>query len=232
MSVTALQSGLKRLGFDPGAIDGAKGPRTYQAVADCATNGRAPDDTGALMAKWLPFAGIDTRDEIIEFVANCAHESSFQPKEEGLSYSADRLAAVWPHRYAVDPKAKVKKPNALALSLARNPEALANNVYAGRMGNTQPGDGFRYRGRAGPQLTGRGAYLAVGDIVGMPFEDNPDLLLTTDGSMAAAVGFWKWKNLGAKVPDTEAVRRGWNGGLIGLDDVRAIGNRLREIWPS
>ena len=100
------------------------------------------------------------------------------------------------------------------------------------MGNTQPGDGWLFRGRAGPQLTGRGAYRAVGDIVGMPFEENPDLLLTAEGSMAAAVGFWKWKNLGARVPDTEAVRIGWNGGRIGLEDVRAIGNRQREIWPS
>ncbi len=230
MSVANLQSNLRRLGFDPGAVDGLKGPRTYQALCAFATARKAPAGTGALVAKWLPFASIDTRDEIIEFVANCAHESGFLPRAENLTYSAERMAVVWPRRYAMDPKAKVKRPNALALSLARNPEALANNVYAGRMGNTQPGDGWRFRGRAGPQLTGREAYAAVGSLVSRPFEDDPDLLMTPEGSMAAAVGFWKWKRLGSLVPDSQAVRRAWNGGENGMADVLRIGNSIREIW--
>lgn len=230
MSTSALQANLKRLGFDPGPVDGLRGPRTYQALCDFATGRQAPVGTGALMAKWLPFASIDTRNEIIEFVANCAHESKFQPRAENLNYSASRMAVVWPGRYAVDPRAKAKKPNALALSLERNPQALANNVYANRMGNTQPGDGWRFRGRAGPQLTGREAYAAVGALVGQPFENDPDLLMTPEGSMAAAVGFWKWKGLSSLVPDSRAVRRGWNGGTVGMDDVIRIGNRMREIW--
>jgi putative chitinase len=230
MTVATLRANLARLGFTPGPADGDLGARTLQALVDFATNRRAPADTGALMAKWLPFASIDSRDEIIEFVANCAHESAFLPREEGLSYSAERMAQVWPGRYAVDPRAKVKTPNALAKSLARNPRAFANATYGGRMGNTKPDDGFTFRGRAAPQLTGREAYRAVGEIVGKPFEADPDLLLTPEGSMAAAVGFWRWKNIGRLVPDTKAVRRAWNGGDVGLDDVTAIGNRLREIW--
>lgn len=231
MSVQTLQANLSARGFSPGPADNSLGPRTYQALADFATARRAPADTGAMMAKWFPLASIDSRDEIIEFVANVAHESAFLPREEGLNYSAERMAEVWPGRYAVDPDARVKKPNAKAKSLEHNPRAFANATYGGRMGNFRPDDGFDFRGRAGPQLTGREAYVAVGQIVGMPFEANPNLLLTPDGSMAAAVGFWIWKGIGARVPDTKAVRRAWNGGTVGLDDVTKIGNRIREIWP-
>lgn len=79
------------------------------------------------------------------FIAQVGHESGQLTRMvENLNYSADRLRAVWPNRFDA----------ALAAQVARKPEQIADIVYAGRMGNTLPGDGWKYRGRGLIQLTG------------------------------------------------------------------------------
>jgi len=101
-----------------------------------------------LMQAW-PYAeaaGIVTPARICHFLAQCFVESSgFTDAEEDLSYSAKRLTQVWPKRF---PTIESAQP------YARNPEALANKVYGGRMGNTESGDGWKYRGGL-KQLTGK-----------------------------------------------------------------------------
>jgi putative chitinase len=78
----------------------------------------------------LPFFGIDNPRRIAAFIAQCAHESmGFTRLEEDLDYSASRLMQVWPGRF---------KSIQLAVLYAHNPEALANFVYANRMGNGSP----------------------------------------------------------------------------------------------
>jgi len=229
-----FQLELDALGHFPGPADGLLGAKTYQALVEYVSADKAPEGVGKAMARWLPLAGIDSRNEIIQFVANCAHESNFQPKSENLSYSAKRMAEVWPSRYALDPHAKLKLPNQLAVSLANRPEALGNNVYANRNGNIYPGDGYKFRGRGAPQLTGREAYNQVGRIVGLDFINNPDLVNTVDGGVAAAVGFWLWKKIGpaATEGNTTAVRKLWNGGAIGLEEVKALVAKQASIWPA
>lgn len=86
--------------------------------------------------------------------------------EESLTYSAKRLCVVWPKRFPT---------LAAAAPFANNPHALAQKVYGGRMGNRDPDDGFKYRGRTPVQLTGRDMYRDVGSRLGLPLEDNPDL---------------------------------------------------------
>lgn len=86
--------------------------------------------------------------------------------EENLNYSAKRLCQVWPKRF---PSIEAATP------FSNNPRALANKVYAGRMGNTGPEDGWNFRGRTPVQLTGRDNYRAVGKFLKLPLEDNPDL---------------------------------------------------------
>jgi putative chitinase len=171
--------------------------------------------------------GPTTRRQLIHFMANIAHESGFRPISESLGYSATRLTEVWPARF---PTVESARP------FANNSQALANSIYASRMGNGPPasGDGYRFRGRGWPQLTGRDAYRQVGDLMGLPFEKDPDQLLTLDGSAMAGVGFWHWKACGilADADNVDGVRRRWNGGTIGLTDVRAKVAKLRQLWPA
>lgn len=229
-----LQLELDAKGYFPGPADGLLGAKTYQALVEYVSDDKAPEGVGKELVRWFPVAGIDTRAEVIQFIANCCHESNFQPKSENLNYSADRLAVVWPNRYAINPKARIKEPNALALSLAHSPEKLANNVYANRMGNIYPGDGYKFRGRGAPQLTGREAYEAVGSIVGMNFVGEPELVNTVSGGVAAAVGFWVWKKIGSAATrgDTVTVRELWNGGQTGLEQVKQLVAKQASIWPA
>lgn len=93
-----------------------------------------------LMQAWpqAEAAGMVTPARICHFLAQCFVESrGFTDVEEDLSYSAKRLVQVWPKRF---PTIESAAP------YAHNPEALANKVYGGRMGNTDPGDGWKFRG--------------------------------------------------------------------------------------
>ncbi len=143
------------------------------------------------------FAGINTVDEIAFFFANATAETKgFKDFEEDLWYRAERLAVVWPDRYAVNPKAKVKIPNALAKKIQKQPEVIANITYANRMGNGNPesGDGWRYRGRGPGQTTGEDQYTLVDRELNMngKIVANPDMLLQPYfGLMAYAV---QWKH--------------------------------------
>src|SRR5690606_18801020 len=75
---------------------------------------------------------INTIRRISAFIAQMAHESiCFTALNENMNYTAQRMAQVWPSRYAVNPRAKDKQPNALAIRLAaEGPEAIANHTYA------------------------------------------------------------------------------------------------------
>lgn len=186
----------------------------------------APAGVGdALVAQGTPLGGVRLR--WINLLANVAYECRFQPMDEALNYRAERLMEVWPKRF---PTLEVAKP------YERNPRALANKVYANRMGNGDEasGDGYRFRGRGWPQLTGRTAYSAVSAYAGVDLTANPDDLMTLDGSAAAAVGFWQWRSLSplADLDNTDAVRQAWNGGTIGLEEVRKLVAVLKEEWPE
>lgn len=96
-----------------------------------------------------PVYGIDTPDIFHEFIANLAEEcGEFSDYEENLSYSAERLMKVWPSRFPDLGTAQI---------YARNPKKLANKVYGNRkdLGNSQPDDGWNFRGSGPIQMTGR-----------------------------------------------------------------------------
>lgn len=146
------------------------------------------------------------------FLAQLGHESNgLTIKEENLSYSAERLMKVWPSRF---PTLDV------ARKYERSPEKLANFVYGGRMGNVNPGDGYRYRGRGYIQLTGRDAYREVGRIAGLDLENNPDLASEAAHAVRIACGFWTWKKLNpaCDAGDFAGLTRRINGGINGLTD--------------
>lgn len=130
--------------------------------------------------------GIDSPRRFAAFLGQCHVESAgFTVLEENLRYtSAARITQVWPSRFA-DP--------GLAVTFVRNPERLANHVYAGRNGNgpASSGDGWRYRGRGLKQLTGRANYRAAAAALGKPYLDEPDLVREPTGALLTAGWFWQ-----------------------------------------
>jgi putative chitinase len=183
---------------------------------------RAPAAHLDAVARDLPavFArfGLDQGDHRWRFLlAQVGHESGGLTRTvEDLAYGASRLVAVWPKRFPTE---------AAAAPFAEKPEALANHVYADRMGNgpAASGDGWRYRGHGYIQLTGRDAYAAVGELVGLDLVARPALAAAPDHALTVTCGFWRWKRLNALCDggDFEAVTRRINGGLVGIADRRA-----------
>lgn len=177
-------------------------------VRPAAADEWAPVFTDAMLG-----AGLGPR-ATAHFMAQVLHESAMLTVlAENLNYSADRLVAVWPRRF---PTADRARP------YARNPEGLANYVYGGRMGNTEPGDGWRYRGRGLIQITGRSNYELVQELTGLPAVNDPDLLLEPGPALLSALAWW-----GESVPDAEdasveQVTRRVNGGINGLADRRRL----------
>jgi putative chitinase len=149
------------------------------------------------------------------FIGQCMHESGgFKQLKENLNYSAKGLMATWPSRF----------PNMdTAEKFERNPEKIANKVYAGRMGNTEDGDGAKYIGRGLIQLTGKENYANCGSAIGVDLVANPDLLATPKYAALSAGWFWNKKGLNAfaDADDIDTITKRINGGLIGLADRKA-----------
>lgn len=162
----------------------------------------------------LPDYEINTPQRIAAFVAQCAHESgNFRVLKENLNYRAVTLRKIFP-RYFPDDKT--------AAAFAGKQEAIANRVYANRMGNGDEasGDGFRYCGRGLIQLTGRHNYKAFADSLEMSVEDVPEYLSTFEGAAQSACWFWETNNLNqwADKGDIVTLTKRINGGTIGLED--------------
>ena len=173
---------------------------------------------------------------VAAFIAQVGHESGQLTRlVENLNYSADGLANTWPNRYA-EPDGKggylkvlVKdrqrnKPNALGLSLAGKPEQIANNVYAGRMGNTAPGDGWKYRGRGLIQITGKNNYRACGEALGLDLIVHPELLEGPQHACMSAAWFWATNGLNtlADAGSFSKITSRINGGQNGVADRQAL----------
>jgi len=148
------------------------------------------------------------------FIGQASHESgNFTKLQEGLSYSAERLMVIWPKRF---PTLEI------AQKYARNEKALANNVYANRMGNRDEasGDGFRFKGRGLFQLTGHSNYFHAGKALGEDFVMNPDLVATPMYAALTAGFFWNTHKLNqyADARDYVTMTKKINGATIGLAD--------------
>ncbi len=133
----------------------------------------------------MPRFKIDNRLRIAAFIAQAGHESGqLRRLIENLNYSAAGLVATWPTRF--DSKT--------AAQYARQPERIAAVVYGSRMGNTQPGDGWRFRGRSLLQITGRSNYRTAGAALNLPLEQEPQLLEQPE--QAALCSAWWWHQHG------------------------------------
>ena len=149
------------------------------------------------------------------FLAQTSHESGgFRLIEENLNYSADGLNKIFP-KYFI-------KAGRDAQAYHRQPEKIANVVYASRMGNgdTASGDGYKFRGRGLIQLTGRSNYTALSTDLGVNIEETVAYLTTPEGAVESAAWFWNKNGLNslADKDDVVAVTKRINGGTIGLED--------------
>ncbi len=165
----------------------------------------------------LPDYEINTPQRIAAFVAQCAHESGgFMVLKENLNYKAATLRKIFPKYFPTDEMA-----NQYA-AMPNKQEAIANLVYANRMGNgdVASGDGYRYCGRGLIQLTGKSNYSWFAASLDIPVEEAAEYLQTFEGAAQSACWFWETNNLNrfADVGDIKGLTKAINGGFIGLED--------------
>jgi putative chitinase len=169
-----------------------------------------------LLQQSLPLHSINNHRRVAHFLSQCAQESGdFTRLEENLNYSAARLLQVFPSYFGLGKR----NPQEYAYA----PQKLANYVYSdehrrNKLGNTQPGDGWMFRGRGLIQITGRSNYTRFARSMNMPLEQAVEYAATPKGALDSALWFWSSNSLNA-VADTgtvEAVTRRVNGGTHGL----------------
>ena len=152
---------------------------------------------------------------IAAFIAQIGHESGQLTRlVENLNYSAEALQRTWPSRFSAE----------LANSFARKPEQIANIAYGNRMGNTDTGDGWRYRGRGLIQITGKNNYRACSEALGLDLIAQPELLEKPQHACMSAAGFWATNGLNtlADAGKFDAITQRINGGQAGAADRQVL----------
>lgn len=178
--------------------------------------------------------GINNELRIAAYLSQLAQESTqLTHWVENLNYSAARLCQVWPRRFPTIAEAAL---------YAHNPEGLANKVYGGRrdLGNTQPGDGWRFRGRMPMQATGRGMYVTIGELLGIDLTSKPDISLQPEIAFrASACIFARIKNCNALADgliqnpnNLVLITKLINGGKHGLAERLEYYRRARRVLPD
>ena len=179
--------------------------------------GHIPDAVIAMIPDTAAKFQINTPLRLAHFLAQCGHESGgFRATQENLNYSAKGLMGTFKKYFPTE---------ALANAYQRNPQKIANKVYANRManGDEASGDGYKFRGRGYIQLTGKDNYTQFGNSIGENITSNPDVV---SGKYALLSAAWFWSKNGLnKLADggaTDAVvtsiTKRVNGGTIGLAD--------------
>jgi putative chitinase len=202
---------------------------------------KATGCTPARAELFLPFLqgamkayDITSPQRVAGFLSQISHESGrLETLEEGLNYSVDSLLLMFGrHRIS---EADARRYGRSATQKA-NQEAIANCLYGGEwgrknLGNTQPGDGWRYRGRGLKQLTGRANYAACGKAIGEDFVAHPDRLLMPVNAALSAGWFWGTNGLNplADRGDVPAMTKRINGGDIGLKERTALYGQAIQV---
>ena len=169
------------------------------------------------LSQLLPDYEINTPQRIAAFMAQCAHESGeFMFLSENLNYKPATLRKIFPKYFPDDAIANeyCSRPN--------KAEAIANRVYANRMGNGDEasGDGYRYRGRGLIQVTGKQNYTWFAASLEITPEEAAEYMQTFEGAAQSACWFWETNNLNqwADKGDIVTLTKRINGGTIGLED--------------
>lgn len=192
-------------------------PATLQSVTGC-TKANAERYAAPLTAAMDEFS-IWRPVQQAAFLAQLAHESArLSVVTENLNYSWQALRTTWPRRFPTD---------AIARQYHRQPERIASYVYADRMGNGPPssGDGWRHRGAAWIQVTGKDNQSACAKHFGIPLAQIGDWLRTPEGAARGSAWFWRCVIDGNKFVadgDIEGLSRAINGGTNGLAERLAM----------
>lgn len=178
-----------------------------------------------LFDNMLSPAGINTKNRIAGFLAQCGHESGgFTAMTENLNYSVQGLTSVFKKYFPTEESAK---------DYARKPEKIANKVYANRMGNgsESSGDGWKYRGRGYIMITGKANYSAFSKDTGIDIVTDPEkAFVDIVTSIRTAIWFWDKNKLNdfCDKDDIIGMTKKINGGTNGLEDRKKKYNELKK----
>ena len=172
--------------------------------------------------------GIDTPLRKAHFLAQVSHESgNFKYVVENLNYSSTGLNKVFKKYFPTLTS---------AASFHRQPEKIANKVYANRMGNgtEASGDGWKYKGRGLIQLTGKANFQSFSDATGQDFVSSPELVSEPKWALSSACWFWKSRSLNkyADLDDVIRVTKTINGGLNGIDDRTKMLVQFKNLYKD
>lgn len=192
---------------------------------------KAADISAELAARWfspidaaMKEFGITAATDQAMFIAQVGHESGgFRQVVESLNYTAGALVAVFGKRITQ------QQANALGRTTAQSArqDAIANLVYANRLGNKASGDGWKYRGRGLIQITGLDNYRACGAALKLDLVTKPELLELELQAARSAAWFYTSKGCMAYGADVYRVTQIINGGLNGIDDRKVRYNKAR-----
>ena len=179
--------------------------------------------------------GINTPLRLAHFFAQIDHESGgFRTLQENLNYSVDALLRTFGRHRISEAQAREFGRSG---TRPANQQMIANILYGGtwgkrNLGNTQPNDGWNFRGRGFKQITGRANYTRLSRDVNVDYVTTPDRLLNEADAMISACWFWRVNNCNrhADADNVVALSRVINGGTIGLQERKRLTNLYKTVF--
>jgi len=224
--ILRVQHLLARLGYRPGPLDGVMGRRTSAAIK-AAEKGLGLRQTGQPSGVLLA----DLERRLSRVISGVGFDRLEDIQAVAPSFPAEHMPHLQAAFYEIG-ATPLRKAHLVA-QLAHESdrfraleEYASGAAYEGRadLGNTEPGDGKRYKGRGVIQLTGRANYRRAGEYLGLDLERQPDLAALPAVAYMTAAFYWLDRGINAKADrdDLRGVTKLINGGTNGLRDRKAL----------
>ena len=195
--------------------------KSLQSKCGCSPDGSFGPNTARAIVKHYELSP----ERGAHLLGQVVHESgSFKLTKENLNYSVEAMMRVWPSRFPTKESAE---------PYAKNPKALADKVYSGRMGNKE-GEGHKWIGRGFLQLTGFNNVRSFASDMRLPEVMDDPTLLEKEYAMDTAIWFFRknnlWKICDEGVSDSviRKLTKKINGGYTGLDHRIKETNKIYE----